>query len=218
LFQLLAENLNMTRIIAVQLKNPPREGFLPDPSAWEKALPIAFCSNWRGERPDPMRETQVRLLWSNEYLFIRFHCRYRTMYVYEDKLGRRDKLWLKDVAEVFIQPSAHDPRHYREFEISPNGDWLDLDIDHGKRSILYWDLTTRVSIDPGSSVWTAELALQLGKMVRAFDPNEIWRLNLFRIEGWGPDRFYSSWLPTHTPRPNFHVPECFGTLQFVKGI
>jgi hypothetical protein len=180
------------------------------------ALPTMFCSDWRGEQSDPLRETQVQLLWSHEYLFLRFHCRYREIHAYADKAGRRDRLWLRDVAEVFIRPGADEPGHYREFEISPNGDWLDLDIRRGERSILYWDLATRVLLNRKTSVWTAELALPLGKLSRAFDPDEIWRLNLFRIEGPEPDRFYSAWQPTHTPQPNFHVPGCFGKLHFIK--
>ena len=34
---------------------------------------------------------------------------------------------------------------------------------------------------------------------------------LYRMEGKSP-RLYLAWSPTKTPKPNFHVPEAFGTL------
>jgi len=58
------------------------------------------------------------------------------------------------------------------------------------------------------------MALPLRRLIPTFDPSKIWKINFFRIEGSEPDRFYSAWRPTFTPRPNFHVPECFGELRF----
>jgi hypothetical protein len=188
----------------------------PGPADWERAQPVTFWSDWQGKNEDPQRETEARFLWSRKNLFIRFRCRYREIYVYEGGNIRRDRLWLRDVAELFIRPGNEAPRHYREFEISPNGDWLDLDISPGKKTHLFCDLKSRVIIDADRCLWNAELAIPLGCLAPSFDPGEIWRLNLFRIEGAEPNRFYSAWRPTHTPQPNFHVPEQFGTLQFAQ--
>lgn len=206
----------MTRITASKIEIPRTNTGLPEPSAWEQATPVSFCSDWRGENADPHRETQARFLWSDAFLFVRFHCRFRRIYVYDGGNVRRDQLWTHDVAELFIRPGTDDPMHYREFEISPNGDWLDLDIDHGQKSILYCDLTSRVLMDADASVWSAELAIPFNCLTDAFHPDEVWRLNLFRIEGPEPNRFYSAWRPTFTPKPNFHVPEHFGELLFTN--
>jgi alpha-galactosidase len=204
----------MNRVLAVKLETPTGIEGLPSLSAWEKAPPVFFCSDWRGEHADPLRETQAQLLWSKERLFVRFLCRYREIYVYEGNQGRRDKLWLRDVAEVFIRPSAEELTHYREFEISPNGDWLDLNIAPGTRSFLFCDLKSRVAVTPDARIWTAELALPINGLTAAFNPGDVWRLNLFRVEGREPNRFYSAWQPTFTLHPNFHVPESFGELHF----
>ena len=206
----------MNKIVALQTEAHLTGVGLPGSSAWEKATGISFCADWRGELADPQRETQTRFLWSEEFLFIQFLCRYREIYVYDDGNCRRDQLWLRDVAELFIRPGADDPRHYKEFEISPNGNWLDLDIDRGQKSILYCDLKSRVRIDADASTWSAELAIPFNCLAPAFHPDEVWRLNLFRIEGPEPDRFYSAWRPTHTAKPNFHVPEHFGELHFAS--
>jgi hypothetical protein len=206
----------MNQVTAMRTGAPLTSSGLPDPSAWETALPISFQHDWRGEHSDPQRETRAQFLWSDEYLFVQFICRYRRIHVFDGGKGRRDQLWLRDVAELFIRPGRDDPMHYKEFEISPNGSWLDLDIDHGQRSILYCDLKSRVRIDDEAFTWSAELAIPLHCLSSEFNPDEVWRLNLFRIEGPEPGRFYSAWRPTFTPIPNFHVPEYFGELHFTS--
>ncbi len=202
------------QLIAAKLWTPPDPLGFPHQAAWTTVPAVSFCTDWRGENPDPERETTVRLLWSVDHLFFRFDCRYREIFVYEGGNSRRDQLWLRDVAEVFIRPENDPTKHYREFEISPNGDWLDLDIFPGGKSVLFCDLRSRVVVDLARRIWTAELTIPMNCLTASFDPGRTWRLNLFRIEGKEPDRFYSAWQPTCTPQANFHVPEVFGGLHF----
>ncbi|MDM7997510.1 MAG: carbohydrate-binding family 9-like protein [Acidobacteriota bacterium] len=204
----------MSRITASEFTGPLNEELLPTAAAWEKAEPVIYSADWRGESPDPQRETQARLLWSREFLYIQFRCRYRELCVYAGNNGRRDRLWERDVAEIFIRPPGHALRHYFEFEISPNGDWLDLEIEPGKKTIVFCSLQSRVRVDAEARIWTAEMAIPIDCLTTRFRPDAVWSLNLFRIEGCEPDRFYSAWQPTFTPQPNFHVPEVFGELHF----
>jgi alpha-galactosidase len=191
------------------------EGF-PEESAWSKASPVVFNSDWQGRHADPQRQTEVRLLWSPETLFLRFLAHYRTISVFPDAepSGRRDQLWDRDVVEVFIQPDASEPRRYKEFEISPNGFWIDLDIAAGEKRNLLSNLHRRVSLDEQSHTWTAELAIPMKSISPRAVPENGWKVNFFRCEGAAESRFYSAWRPTHTPKPNFHVPEAFGNLVF----
>ena len=110
-----------SRVTAARLLTPMNREGLPHSTAWESAAPVRFCSDWQGRQPDPHRETEVRLLWSQEFLFLRFRARYVEIHVFPEANTRRDQLWLRDVAEVFIQSETDGPRHYREFEISPYG-------------------------------------------------------------------------------------------------
>src|SRR5215470_1803736 len=73
-------------------------------SEWKSAAPIAFCSDWQDKNSAPDRETQVRVLWSKDTLYLRFECRYRELHVFTDSdpNGRRDHLWERDVAEAFL--------------------------------------------------------------------------------------------------------------------
>jgi len=195
------------------------EGF-PAPAAWKTAPPIRFDADWRGQSADPLRQTEVRLLWSPNTFYIRFQARYRTITVFSDAdaNGRRDQLWDRDVAEVFLQPDPSSPRNYKEFEVSPNGMWIDLDIAAGEKHDLKSGLRRRVHIDATARQWTAELSIPMKSIVARFDPASVWRANFYRVEGSAEPRFYSAWSPTSTPQPNFHVPEAFGKLIFAESL
>ena len=190
-------------------------GFPPS-NAWRSTTPVIFDADWQGKNADPCRQTEVRLLWTQEVLYLKFVARYRLITVFDDadSKGRRDKLWDRDVAEVFLQPDPAQLRRYKEFEVSPNAFWIDLEIDNGKLRHLKTGTQCRVNIDEAKKTWTAELAIPIKSLTQHFDPTSVWRVNFFRVEGLSEPRFYSSWQPTNTPEPNFHVPERFGFLKF----
>src|ERR1700759_1331059 len=179
------------------------EGFPPD-AAWENVPGVQFDWDWQGANADPTRETQVRLLWTPETLFVEFRAKFKSITVYDDadSRGWRDKLWDKDVCELFVQSDPSQPRKYQEFEVAPNGNWIDLDIDldggqhHGKRDLTS-GLKRRVSVDDAAKTWRAVLALPMKSIVAgAFDSSKVWRVNFFRVEGATEPRFYASWQPT----------------------
>jgi len=74
------------------------DGF-PASGAWDSAAPVIFNADWQGKNADLERETQVRLLWTPETLFLHYRSRFRTISVFPDAepSGRRDHLWDRDV-------------------------------------------------------------------------------------------------------------------------
>jgi len=202
--------------VAAPLDGPLDAAGFPPFNAWRRAKALLFGADWQGKNSDPQRQTEVRLLWTPESLYLKFIARYRLITVFNNagSNGRRDKLWDRDVAEVFLQPDPTHLRCYKEFEVSPNGFWIDLEIANGALQHLKSGLQRRVSINQVKKTWTAELAIPMNSLTQHFAPASIWRVNFFRVEGPTEPRFYSSWQPTHTPQPNFHVPEQFGFLKF----
>jgi len=202
--------------LAAPLKGTLDAAGFPSARAWRNAKLILFDADWQAKNADPHCQTEVRLLWSSEFLYLKFVARYRLITVFDDadSNGRRNKLWDRDVAEVFLQPDPAQPRRYKEFEVSPNGFWIDLEIVNGGLQHIKSGLQRRVSIDKSKKSWTAELAIPMKSLTQHFDPASVWRVNFSRVEGPTEPRFYSSWQPTNTPQPNFHVPERFGFLKF----
>jgi alpha-galactosidase len=202
--------------IALRLTDKVDGEGMPPKSAWEKAPAYTYDQDWKGENADPALATEVRILWTPEMLFLRFYCKYKNIFVFPDARadGYRYELWNRDVAETFLQPDYSDPMIYREFEVSPNGYWIDLAVAHGKIEELHSGLKRRVVMDEKAKTWTAELAIPMKSLTTNFDPKRAWKANFYRIEGNTEPRFYSAWSPTYSPKPNFHVPAQFGTLEF----
>ena len=187
-------------------------------SEWRNANPVLICADWQGKNPDELRQTEVRVLWSRQTLYLRFECRYRELFLFSDSDpdGRRDHLWDRDVAEAFLQPDPSHEHSYKEFEVSPNGMWIDLDIFPGGPADLKSGLKKSVVLDEKAHRWTAELAIPVKALTQNFDPKAIWRANFYRVEGTQEPRAYMAWLPTNSPEPNFHVPSAFGRLRFAE--
>jgi alpha-galactosidase len=210
--------VNSGKALAVRLAEPcDAEGF-PASFAWEQAPSLRFDADWQGKNPDSQRGTEVRLLWTQQTFYLRFRARYRTITVFPDAEpnGRRGHLWDRDVAEVFLQPDPSDPGRYKEFEVSPNGYWIDLDIAPGEKHDLRSGLRQRVNLSEATKTWVAEIAIPMNSLLEKFDPRAKWKVNFYRVEGAQEPRFYSAWRPTETPVPNFHVPEAFGELVFIE--
>ena len=199
----------VSSVVRLDAANPAAE--------WTGAEPVRFCADWQGSNPDPALETEVRVLWSPSTLYLRFGCHYRDLFVFEDSApnGRRDHLWDRDVAEAFLQPpDAASPRFYKEFEVAPNGMWIDLDIFPGGLKDLESRLTRSVHLDQSRKIWSAELAIPMPSLTATFDATRSWRANFYRVEGKAEPRRYLAWQPTHTAVANFHVPDAFGELRF----
>src|SRR6266481_3070716 len=165
-----------SEIFAAHISSEIRLDAANSAAEWQSAHPVRFCADWQGKNPDPALETEVRVLWSPAALYLRFVCRYRELFVFEDSetSGRRDHLWDRDVAEAFLQPDPSVERSYKEFEVAPNGMWIDLDISPSGLADLKSGLARSVHVDAQRKIWTAELAIPMGCLTLDFDPNEVW--------------------------------------------
>jgi len=206
-----------SEILAVGLRHEIVLDAAQSAPEWSGTTPATFCGDWQGMNPTPDRQTEVRALWSAETLYLRFACRYRELNVFPDSdaNGRRDQLWDRDVAEAFLQPDPSRPEAYKEFEVSPNGLWIDLDISPGAKPDLKSGMKRSVVLDEKAHTWTAEIAIPMKSLTARLNPEVIWRVNFFRVEGKKEPRGYYAWQPTLTSQPNFHVPSAFGRMRFV---
>lgn len=192
----------------------------PGSAFWHGAPAITFMNDTYG-KPVRGHESEVRAQWTHENLYLLFICPYEQMNVKPNPSTATETygLWSWDVAEVFIGSNFQDMTKYKEFELSPQGEWIDLDIDlsnpHHKDGWL-WNSGFQVAarIDAAKKIWYGFMRIPY----RAIDsrtamPGNELRINFYRIQG--PDHQLISWRPTQ--KPSFHVPESFGTLRLVSG-
>jgi len=216
-----------TRDIKIKAKHSAKD-FAPDgelkKKVWQKAAWIHFDHDMAGLRNYPQAETQVAATWTAKYVYFAFKCKYTALNVFEgeDASKERWELWTRDVAEVFINPQPERVNHYYEFEVAPNNQWIDLEIDKTKTPFndaawdSHFDHATRV--DAKAHVWTCEMRIPVSSMgVREMRPAAEWRLNFYRADGLGDDsqRRFMSWS-TIPEGKTFHVPTRFGIIKFLK--
>lgn len=165
---------------------------------------------------------EVRSRWTAHNLYFLFVCPYVRLNLKPDPRTdvETNHLWRWDVAEAFIGSDFHDIRKYKEFEVSPQGEWVDLSIDldrlkdsHGWK----WNSGIKVAarIDLRTHRWYAFMKIPYNSVdSRPASVGNLLRVNFFLSEGAGPEHQEITWQPTH--RETFHVPEAFGLLQLVK--
>ncbi len=198
-----------------------------DPSAreWRSAAVQPMSKDCRHELDYPELKTTIHGFWTATDLYLLFECPYTVLNLFlpPNNTSKRVGLWDRDVVEMFLGDDWTNIRHYREFEIAPTGDWIDLaiDLDHESYDRDWrsgWE--TKARIDEKKKIWYAAARIPLSSVTsKQVENGTKWRTNLYRIDGLGadPQRHFLCWQPTcvRDRDPN-HVPEHFGTLIFAK--
>ncbi len=180
---------------------------------WQKASPIFLEYTLRESAAIPHLSTAVRALWSAEYLYLSYHCPYTQLTIFDppsntERLG----LWDRDVIEAFIGSDHANINHYKEFEVAPTNERLDVALRLPDKDFPWAsNFTSAVKIDEKARIWTAEVRIPLSSLSPTPPtPGDRWRLNLFRSDRAA--NAFLAWNPTLTPTT--HPPARFGTLIF----
>src|ERR1700693_4701815 len=162
----------------------------PTSSFWQDARPVVADRDNFG-KPVPGFATEVRSRWTNGNLYFLFICPYQQLYLKPQPVttSETNELWNWDVAEVFIGSDFKNIRRYREFEISPQGEWVDLDIDLSNprpEGGWTWNSGFQVSarIDQSSKIWYAAMRIPWAAIdSRPPEAEAEFRINLYLSEG-----------------------------------
>jgi uncharacterized protein (DUF362 family) len=183
-------------------------------AVWSKAPKATFDTDYAGVRTEI--GTSVRFLWTPGALFALFEL--ANAGVNSDASRplavERTKLYEEDCVELFLAPDPARRTHYYEIELGPLGHFFDLEIDRDQKSSkTEWSsgVSVKTTRDAAARKVTIEARFSAPELVRALVPGNRLPLGLFRMEGTSP-RNYLAFSPPRTKKPNFHVPEAFGTL------
>jgi len=227
--QTMPENREYLRDLTMTSKSAPAD-FAPDgdlsKQVWRDAPRISFDHDPLGVIHFPDSEVQVASVWTPDYVYFAYWCRYRSLNIYagEDPAKERWELWNRDVVEAFINPQPERFSHYYEFEVAPNNQWIDLEIDLTKTPFndAGWDshFEHATKVDAEHKVWVVEMRIPVGSMkVNPIRPGDVWRLNLYRCDGPGGEtqKRFLCWSPLPPGRnKSFHQPASFGIIKFAK--
>jgi hypothetical protein len=193
----------------------------PNAKPWKNVAGV-FAENGPKGDPTPGHRTEIRSRWTNQNLYLLFICPYEELYLHPNPstTTETNKLWDWDVAEAFIGADFNNIRRYKEFQVSPQGEWVDLDIDRDHplpEGGWRWNsgFTIKARIDAEKKVWYGEMRIPISTIdTRPPKPGLEMRINLYRIQGPPKNKKHIAWQPTN--QDSYHVPEAFGRLRLQK--
>jgi hypothetical protein len=187
---------------------------------WQEAIQLLRAED--GGKPN--RPTKMRCLWNEDYLAIYFYA------VDPDIWGTYTKanepIYMEEVVEAFLAPRPEDLSRYFELELSPrnvpfaakitNDGTVKVDFSWQPR----WQTEVFVegTIDnreDEDKFWLARMLLPAADLCQGINPGDSWRANFYRIDRTPADE-YSAWSPIQAAPANFHRPQRFGRLLFVR--
>jgi hypothetical protein len=192
----------------------------PQATAWKKVPSIKAAVNPTAGPAGP-DSFEFRTQWTERHLYFLFICPYDELHLKPAPFAveETNKLWEWDVTEVFIGWDNDNIHQYKELQVSPQGEWVDLDIDRknpNPEGGWKWNsgMTVKARVDTARKIWYGEMKIPFA----ALDPrpprpgNEL-RINIYRLAGRSPRRS-TMWTPTHNR--SHHTPEQFGRFILTK--
>lgn len=213
----------MNRLAIIAVYQPVAPPLLADfaQATWQHTERLPLDHNWRGDSAPAELQTTARVLWTKDHLWFGFECGYTELDVDEqfDLKQERYGLWERDVCEAFIRsPLEANGNSYKEFEVAPTGQWLDVAIRQPRVDVI-WDwqsgMRTAGAIEAERRIWCAVMAIPFSAFGLTPQAGDVWHGNLFRISRWQGERQYLALSPTLTATPDYHLPERFVPLRFV---
>jgi hypothetical protein len=180
----------------------------------------------------PGFRAQIRSRWTEKNLYFLFigHYEKLTVNAKPELAKETPHLWEKDVFEVYVGADFEHTNRYRELQMSPQGEWLDNDIDSTVRRPGFngeeaWNSGFKVKarVDEKEKVWYGEMQIPIGAIDgRPAKAGNEMRVNFYRqdtplnVNGQTRGgRVFLAWQPPGVWNP--HHPEKFGLLRLVDG-
>lgn len=194
----------------------------PDSDFWKDAAGIVLDQSVLSE-PEPALRSQARSRWTKDYLYFLFWGPYDTQHLKPnpDTQHETQRLWVYDDFELYLGANFDNINLYDEFEVSPQGEFLDMAIDAtrprpGWNDEYLWDsgMTVKSRVDAEKKIWYAEMRIPIAAIDKR--PPAIgneFRVNVYRLQSVGEPRklHFLAWQPTGAFNP--HVPKKFGILR-----
>lgn len=204
------------------------DGFLAE-SDWRRAKWVVLRKNDSG---GPTQSTgKFALLWDSQNLYLGYD--FEDLNILSTITTRDARLWIQDVAEIFITPFESE-RVYYEFQFSPLKNWRDVvvlhrGLEHRINPLSEWNASVRLQVRVKGTLqnnqdrdqgWALEAAIPFEDLWLAPNippkPGDTWHMNVFRIDYGLEMAELSAWIPTLGP--SFHTPSRFGVLVFREAV
>ena len=216
--KLLAAGLPKREIVAASIAQDFKVTGDLSHASWKKAVPTYLEQTSIDGTVRPESSTEIRALWTEKFLYIGYKASFETLNTFQppNLTGERIGLWEKDVVEVFIGSQPDKINRYKEFQLSPTGERLDLSLELPDRDFEWFsEWETAVHIDNDSKIWSSAMKIPMRSIADSGSKShpgkgDRWPVNFYRMDT--PRKGFLAWNPTM--HGSFHRPERFGWMRF----
>ena len=200
-----------------------------DKEPWKTIKPLRI-KNYMGEKPDHFPAVKAKLAYDSQAIYVIFLVKDR--YVRAVRTKHQEGVFKDSCVEFFFSPENHSDNGYFNLEMNCGGTMLfhhqkeprtgsvhisEEDIAHIE---VAHSLPTLIETEiQESTTWTVEYRIPfqiLEKYHKLVAPvsGSIWRANLYKCADETSHPHWLTWATVDFPKPNFHLPQFFGHLQF----
>ena len=189
-----------------------------------------LIGNYMGKKPDHFPKAEVKIAYDNMAIHLMF--RVEDRYVRAIAPEHQDNVWEDSCVEFFFTPDSDLSKGYFNLEMNCGGTMLfHFQPGAGKEKIVIpksecnkikRSHSLPPIVDPEIDepvTWTVEYRLPLALLKKYCEvvtpaPQVQWRANFYKCADNTSHPHWLTWSPVNFPKPNFHLPQSFGTLEF----
>ncbi|WP_211372091.1 carbohydrate-binding family 9-like protein [Flagellimonas olearia] len=198
--------------------------------AWRDVQPLQL-ENHMGEYPEHMPKVQVKVMYDEEAIYV--------IYKVDDQYVRcvleeyQDPVSQDSTVEFFFTPGQDIQKGYFNLEMNCGGTGLFKFQEKARKGQLKIPKESFDHITAAHSLpkkvypeikepvtWTLEYRIPFDVLSTYFDemeypaPGVEWKANFYKIADKSSHPHWLTWSYVDNPKPQFHLPEFFGTLRF----
>ena len=213
-----------------RLAVPPDRGGDWNAPPWQH-IPSERIGNHMGNRPVHFPKTEVKIAYDEVALYVMF--RVEDQYVRAIAAAHQDSVCGDSCVEFFFTPGSDVSNGYFNFEMNCGGTMLfhfhpgsekgRIDaIPKGDCDGIIKSHSLPPIVDPEMEdpvTWTVAYAIPIA-LLRRFCPvtapkrHALWKGNFYKCADNTSHPHWLTWSPVDYPKPNFHLPQSFGVLEF----
>jgi hypothetical protein len=223
------EDQNIATYKVVMTKKPVKIDANWDKPVWKKT-PVADIVNYMGKVPEFKPEAQVKMMYDKDNIYLIFKVKDKNVRCITNKIN--GPVWQDSAVEFFFSPDAGSPLLYFNLEtncggtpllnynIIPRKESKKLTDDEIKQIEIAHSLPEIIDPEINEPVtWTLEYKIPLSlleKYSKVTHPAKgvEWRANFYKIAENSTNPHYITWSKIENQKPNFHLPQFFGSLKF----
>lgn len=201
---------------------------------WNKAqwqdIQSIEISNYMGEIPQFRPVTHAKMMYDNDNIYVIFQVKDRYVRCTTNEIN--GPVWEDSAVEFFFAPDSKMPERYFNLETNCGGTPLfhynliprkeskRADPDDIKRIEIAHSLPQLINPEMTDPVtWTLEYRIPFSLLEKYSEVSRPeagvkWRANFYKIAENNSNPHYITWSVVENDKPNFHLPQFFGYLNF----